>query len=106
MKYLNFIWKKSSKSNIIFCAFILPGLFFLLPVYSQIPKPCGDPKVNMDAMQKAERYAATQPNVAAAPTPVLMRVYFHILRNDDGTNAAATEAQIQSELNQLQSDYA
>jgi hypothetical protein len=36
----------------------------------------------------------------------LIRVYFHICRNDDGTNAAATETQIQSEFNQLAADYA
>src|SRR5262249_14375421 len=32
-------------------------------------------------------------------------VYFHICTDDNGSNAAATEAQIKSELNTLVSDY-
>ena len=70
---------------------------------AQGPKPCANPPVNLDAMKKAEAYMATnQPQVVSR----LVRVYFHILKDNDGSNAAATLAQVQTEFNQLVADYA
>ena len=105
MKYLIFIWKKVIRCNAIFFVLILSNLF-LIPAYSQIPEECGPQKINMDASKRAKAYAANHANKLLVPAPVLMRVYFHICTNDDGTNAGATEAKIQTEFERLVKDYA
>jgi hypothetical protein len=105
MRNLIFIWKKCARYNLICCSLLLLTLFFLQPAYSQKIIECGQPKLDLDAMNKAEAYQFTKGNKFAAPAPVLMRVYFHICRNDDGSNAGATEAVIQSEFDQLLADY-
>ena len=46
------------------------------------------------------------PMQSAYAQPTVVRVYFHICRDDNGTDAGATEAQIQSEFNQLKTDFA
>ncbi|MEO7264887.1 MAG: M43 family zinc metalloprotease [Ferruginibacter sp.] len=73
-------------------------------VNAQGPLPCGKPKINMEALKIAEAYMAR----TQQPTAVnrLVRVYFHIFKDNDGTNAAATLAQVQNEFNQLVADYA
>ncbi|MEO7984134.1 MAG: hypothetical protein ABI688_08635, partial [Bacteroidota bacterium] len=55
-------------------------------------------------MQKAESFLRQNKN---RPLLVnrMVRVFFHICRNDDRTNAAATPAQIQTEFTQLLADY-
>ena len=60
-------------------------------------------RIDTAALTKAERFGEMN-----TPTIVnrLVRVYFHVFRNNDGTNAAATLTQVQSEFNQLMANYA
>lgn len=64
-------------------------------------KKCGNPKIDREAMSLAEANPVTGRAVSA-----MVRVYFHIVKNDDGTNAAASLTQIQQEFQQLQTDFA
>ena len=73
--------------------------------YCQERSECGDPKINVTAMDKAELYLSTRAKAPVAPAR-LIRVYFHVCRDDDGTNAGATETDIENEFNQLITDYA
>ncbi|MCP9770161.1 hypothetical protein EGI22_19830 [Lacihabitans sp. LS3-19] len=50
---------------------------------------------NIDSIRSTEGYA----------TAKTVRVVFHILRNDDGSNAAATEAYIEGELTKIRNEY-
>jgi len=74
-------------------------LFFTSAVMAQ--KPCGNPRIDTAAMAKAEAHP-----VAGRAVNSLIRVYFHILKNDDGSNAGASLMQVQQEFQQLQTDYA
>jgi hypothetical protein len=67
---------------------------------------CGNGKIDT----AAERLAANYLNANRENSPLavnrLIRVYFYIVANSDGSNAAATPAQIQAEFQQLVTDYA
>jgi hypothetical protein len=68
------------------------------------PKKCKDPIVNLQSQQRAETLAAQRSPLAVNK---LVRVYFHILRNDGGTlGEAATLDQINEEFADLIEDYA
>lgn len=62
---------------------------------------CGNPPIDTAAMHRAE--AAP---LAARAVNSMVRVYFHILRNDDGTSPAISLPQLQQEFRQLLVDYA
>lgn len=86
--------------------FVFGFIFFSLIIYAQKPKTCGPYKINREALNKAlqfENGGLTQRTLASN---TLIRVYFHIVANDDGTNAAATTDQIAEEFNTLASNYA
>jgi hypothetical protein len=80
-------------------------LFVCPPSFAQTPKPCGKQLINLAAQEKAEQFLAQIGNRILAVNR-LVRVYFHICSNDDGSNTAATDAQIQAEFSQLVADYA
>jgi hypothetical protein len=71
---------------------------------AQQPLECGKYIINNDAEELAAAYMAK----GAAPLAVTrsIRVYFYIVANDDGSNAAATPQQIETEFSQLVNDYA
>lgn len=73
-------------------------------IKAQEPLPCGKPIINMEALRIAEAHIAQTQRPAAVNR--LVRVYFHIFKDNDGTNAAATLAQVQNEFDQLVADYA
>jgi hypothetical protein len=50
---------------------------------------------NLDSIRTIEGYASAK----------TVRVVFHILRNDDGSNAATTEAYLQDELTKIRNEY-
>lgn len=106
MKNLPIISKAAWFRNITITVFIFLSVnVFITPCYSQAPAPCGNPKIDTAALKRAQQYMKANPNrLAAAGT--MVRVYFHVFRDDDGNNAAATADQIQLEFNQLIADYA
>ncbi|MDX1479136.1 MAG: hypothetical protein R3301_15585 [Saprospiraceae bacterium] len=65
---------------------------------------CKPPRINLEA----EALAATHRDALLRQATVdkLVRVYFHICRNDNGTNAAATLEDIESEFAELVADFA
>ncbi|MEO6723283.1 MAG: M43 family zinc metalloprotease [Ferruginibacter sp.] len=82
---------------IVFC-------FVTKALSAQAPRPCGNPRIDLIEMQKAENFLRQNKN---RPLIVnrMVRVFFHICRNSDRTNAGATPAQIQAEFTQLSADY-
>jgi len=94
---------------------VKPGIYFKLLFfvaccfayadgYSQRPELCGGYKIDTAALSRALRYEKSHAYSLSGPS-YLIRVYLHIIRNDDGSNAGATETQVQSELNQLAISY-
>ncbi|HEX5153099.1 MAG TPA: T9SS type A sorting domain-containing protein [Parafilimonas sp.] len=78
--------------------------FICISAYCQKPEFCGTYKINTSALSNALEYEKSNVNKALS-THYLIRVYLHIIRNDDGSNAGATEAQVQSEFNELMLSY-
>ncbi|MEP7318567.1 MAG: zinc-dependent metalloprotease [Panacibacter sp.] len=69
------------------------------------PQTCGSYTINTAALKAAKDFeSANASRLLSASFSI--RVYFHIFNDDNGTNAGATAAQIQTEFNQLVSDYA
>lgn len=69
--------------------------------------PCREPKISNEALQKLidnRKKLAQQKQTGA--TNKQLRVYFHICRDDNGTSAAATEAEVLTEFETMKSDYA
>lgn len=76
-------------------------IFFLMTCFqSMAQKPCGNPVIDTAAMHRAE---ANQ--LSARTVNSMLKVYFHILKNDDGSNAAISLTQLQQEFRQLLADY-
>lgn len=76
-------------------------LLLLCSTVTIAQKPCGNPKIDKAAMALAENQLP-----AGRAVNVMIRVYFHILKNNDGSNAGASLTQIQQEFQRLQADYA
>jgi hypothetical protein len=93
------------KKNIQFKKIICLILFFSLYIYAFAqPKKCKSPTINMQSQQIAETWAAQRSPLAVNK---LVRVYFHIVRSDDGSyGEAATIDQINQEFADLKADYA
>ncbi len=85
------------------------GLFWLfvfvaIAANAQKALPCGNGKIKKDADEAAMRYAAS---AAQNATPnYMVRIFFHIARNTDGTNAALTLEQMATEYATLLAIYA
>ncbi len=83
-------------------------LFFILSdthkINAQQPKLCGGYRIDMEALQKARAFLNRTEQTQLVGQVV--RVFFYICRNNNGSNPAATEAQIEAEFNQLASDFA
>lgn len=69
------------------------------------PQTCGGYTINTAALKAAKDFESANASRLLSAS-VSIRVYFHIFNDDNGTNAGATVAQIQTEFNQLVSDYA
>lgn len=95
------------KRNRIQISFVLLSVFAIASnAYTQNPLPCGNYRIDTAAENKAMQFrlpnAANRPAVANA----VVRVYFHNLANDDGTNSAITPAQLATEFTNLIGSYA
>jgi hypothetical protein len=75
---------------------------FYATIFAQAIKECGNIPIDTAAYLAAENYALQR-----APTAVsrLVRVYFHICRNDNGSNVAATNAEVETEFNMMVTKY-
>jgi hypothetical protein len=68
--------------------------------------PCGKEKINDAALTSAMQYEAAAATHKPEQVDFLIRVWFHVFNNSDGSNTAATAAQISSEFNSLLNSYA
>ncbi len=92
-------------NNLLKEGLVFGFIFFSLIAHAQEPKTCGPYKINREALNKAlqfEKSGAAQRTLAST---ILIRVYFHVVTDDDGSNAAATTDQISEEFNTLASNY-
>jgi len=64
-------------------------------IAAQAPGPCGNPPTKLAEMQKAQNFLRQNKNHPLIVNRMI-RVFFHICRNDDKTNAGVTTAQIQA----------
>ncbi len=71
---------------------------------AQQPLECGKYIINNSANALAEQFGATHRSPLIVNN--MVRVYFYIVADNDGSNAAATPAQIENEFSQLINDYA
>ncbi len=69
-------------------------------------KLCGNYSVDRQLLNAVKNFEANNSNRLLKPTQTILRVYFFICRNSNGSNAAATISQIESEFVQLSADYA
>jgi hypothetical protein len=89
--------------------FFKPLVMFLLQslanhVNAQKPLPCGGYTINFEAIKKAVDFE-THGIGGIQNSTYQVRVYFTVLTNDDGSNAAATSAQLATEFSTLVADY-
>jgi hypothetical protein len=77
---------------------------FFEAVFAQQPLVCGNYLTDTVANEAARLYSSRNNSPLAVTR--LVRVYFYIVRNDDGSNAAATPADLENEFTQLVNDYA
>jgi hypothetical protein len=81
-------------------------LLFFINIFlaeAQQPFECGKYIIDTAAERLAQQYMNRNKSALAVNT--MIRVYFYIVANDDGSNAAATPAQVETEFNQLINDY-
>jgi hypothetical protein len=69
-------------------------------IKAQKPLPCGNYKIDTAAENKAKQFQLFNTNNLTGVN-YLVRVYFHICTNDDGTNAPITTEQLATEFNTL-----
>ncbi len=69
------------------------------------PKLCGGYRIDSAALKAALDFESQSGRYRLSRTEYLIRIYFHICRDNDGSSAAATAVEIQSEFEQLVSDY-
>jgi hypothetical protein len=70
-----------------------------------VPKTCGSYTIDKAALKQAIDFENSSSNKTQISSYTI-RVYFHICRNDNGSNAAATWEQVKSEYNQIIADFA
>jgi hypothetical protein len=93
------------RNNISIVLIVTAFLFTISFAQAQAPLPCGNYKIDTVTVNKARQYGLMHANRPAAANTVV-RVYFHIVRNDDGSNAAITIEQIATEYATLIASYA
>ena len=74
-------------------------------VNGQQPLPCGNGRIDTAAGNKARRLQLSNIN-SVTTVNSLVRVYFHICANDDGSNTAITQPQLATEFTTLLASYA
>lgn len=100
------------KKNYIYVSVFVLAVFVFTPfINAQNPLPCGNHKIDTIAETKAMQFQkgnATQSAISknSALVNYLVRVYFHIVVNDDGSNAPITPEQIAVEYATLLAGYA
>jgi hypothetical protein len=93
------------KRNSIFSVVTMVVVFTISSMaYAQEPLPCGNYKIDRAAEAKARQFLFN--NAEKAEKINLVRVYFHIVTDDDGGNAAITTDQIAGEYASLLASYA
>lgn len=92
------------KKSKLYLAFLF-SFAFTSVIIAQQPLPCGNYKIDTAAENKARNFQLSNMN-GVATVNSLVRVYFHICANDDGTNAAITQAQLATEFTTLLASYA
>ena len=93
------------KKNIITTSFILPALLAAGLFANAQRLPCGNYRIDTNALNKAREFRLLHAKGTLAVN-YLVRVFFHIVRNDDTTNAPINAAQIKTEFAALLPDYA
>jgi hypothetical protein len=93
------------KNSIYACLVLLCVIAITSFVHAQGPLPCGNYRIDTAAENKALQFRLTNANRVTVVNS-LIRVYFHNLKNDDGTNAAITPAQLATEFTSLLASYA
>jgi hypothetical protein len=94
------------KRNNISAALFLTAFFLTISyAQAQVPLPCGNYKIDTAAVNKARQYSLSNTNQPVSAN-VVVRVYFHIVRNDDASNAPITIEQIATEYATLVASYA
>ena len=93
------------KRNYITTCLIFLFFFTQSSVWAQQPLPCGNPVINVKAFNNARHFQLSQNNREQA-VKYLVRVYFHNVTNDDGSNGTITADQLATEYANLQSSYA
>ncbi|HVX25484.1 MAG TPA: hypothetical protein VHB70_04025, partial [Parafilimonas sp.] len=78
--------------------FVFGFIFFSLMMYAQKPKTCGPYKINRAALNNALQFEKNGLTQRTLVSNILIRVYFHVVTDDDGSNAAATTDQINEEF--------
>ncbi|MEX6688851.1 T9SS type A sorting domain-containing protein [Danxiaibacter flavus] len=102
LHYNNVHGVKNKTRNIFFSLWLVLCAFVS---HAQQPLPCGGYKIDMPKLKAAIEFEKKNLHALTVGNQ-LVRVYFHIVTCDNGSNAAATEAQIKTEFATLVSDYA
>ena len=84
------------------CIAFFIGVISIDSVRAQYKIEASHYRIDTAALRKAESFGQRNNPIVVSQ---LIRVYFRVFQNDDGTNAAATLIQIQSEFNQLLINY-
>ncbi len=71
-------------------------------IFGQAIKECGNIPIDTSAYLAAESYGLQRAPLAVSR---LVKVYFHICRNDNGSNEAATNEEVEIEFNMMVSKY-
>jgi hypothetical protein len=90
------------KSKVVFILLLVLS-FFNMASKAQGPLPCGNGKIDTVAENRASRFALS--NRTLLTSTYIVRVFFHIFQDDNGTNPAATPTQIAAEYSSLLSTY-
>lgn len=77
---------------------LLGALLWSLPVFGQNHTACGTPSPKF-----ALRYETQAENLLA--NPFVVQIFVHILRNDDGSNPAMSDADLKTNLDRMASFY-
>lgn len=88
--------------------FFIVGLFLFAnnELFAQTRLPCGYNKIDTFAEEAARLYSLNNRNNSPLTVSRQIRVYFYIVSNTDGSNAAATPAQVEAEFADIVNDYA
>ena len=90
--------------NIFTTSFITLALLVATSFAKAQILPCGNNRIDTNALNKARLFRLSQAKGSLAVN-YLVRVFFHIVRNDDTTNAPINAAQIKTEFATLLPSY-